>query len=212
MSRTLWFARHGNRYDFVNTEYFSVAARPYDPPLSSEGLLQARELALRLRRETVRAVFCSPYLRTVQTAAPVAEALGLPLYLEAGLGEWLNPEWMRSQPRLMSATDLQRHYPCIDTTYASYRQPQYPEVDASAVGARLGQTLGHLLTHCPGNLAIIGHAVGAAAIAAALKIAPPAALDPSPCSLLQFVEDCSRWQLALAGDTSHLSHPGVTIG
>ncbi|MEO0947463.1 MAG: histidine phosphatase family protein [Cyanobacteria bacterium J06641_5] len=210
--RRIWLARHGNRYDFVRPDWFETARRPYDPPLSREGSVQAQELAHRLCREPIARLFCSPYLRAVQTAAPVAAALGLPLCLEAGWGEWLNPDWMRSRPRLMAVADLYRHYPSIDLTYSSFSQPQYPEPQAADAKQRLGRTLRHLLANYSGNLALIGHAIAAEAVLRALAIAPAAALDSSPCSLVELVEERSGcWQVTLAGDTSHLSQPGVTV-
>ena len=209
--RKIWLARHGNRYDFVRPDWFETARRPYDPPLSREGIVQAQELAARLRREPIGRIFCSPYLRAVQTAAPLAAVLGLPLYLEAGWGEWLNPDWMRSRPRLISVAALQRHYPNIDTSYRSFLQPQYPEPQEMDAQQRLGRTLRHLLASYPGNLVSIGHAIAAEAAIKALAIAP-AVLDTSPCSLVELVETRSgQWQLALAGDTSHLSRPGSTV-
>ncbi|MGK7892391.1 MAG: histidine phosphatase family protein, partial [Xenococcus sp. (in: cyanobacteria)] len=37
MKQTVWIARHGNRLDFVNPEWFNTATRRYDPPLSEDG-------------------------------------------------------------------------------------------------------------------------------------------------------------------------------
>jgi broad specificity phosphatase PhoE len=48
MSQTIWIARHGNRLDFVRPEWFDTALRPYDPPLSKDGFVQAKQLAKRL--------------------------------------------------------------------------------------------------------------------------------------------------------------------
>lgn len=213
--RRIWLARHGNRYDFVRPDWFTTAARPYDPPLSREGFVQARELADRLQREPIAHIFCSPYLRAVQTAAPIATALGLPLHLEAGWGEWLNPAWMQASPRLMAIADLQRHYPSIDldagATHANVL-PQYPEPTEADAKRRLGRTLGHLLATYSGHLVLIGHAVAAPAALETLAIAPEQKLDTSPCSLVELLEEApGRWRLALAGDTSHLSRPGATV-
>jgi hypothetical protein len=41
MTQIVWIARHGNRLDFVNPEWFNTAERPYDPPLSEDGIEQA---------------------------------------------------------------------------------------------------------------------------------------------------------------------------
>lgn len=48
-----------------------------DPPLSAAGRQRAEALRERLIRRPVDAVFATPYRRTRQTAAPLAEALGL---------------------------------------------------------------------------------------------------------------------------------------
>lgn len=48
MTQIVWIARHGNRLDFVNPEWFNTAERPYDPPLSEDGIVQAKQLGQRL--------------------------------------------------------------------------------------------------------------------------------------------------------------------
>ncbi|KVZ00687.1 histidine phosphatase family protein [Burkholderia ubonensis] len=63
-----------------------------DIPLADSGLAQAQRLAVRLARETrdgarVDAIYSSDLMRAQQTAQPVADALGLPLVLRAGLRE-----------------------------------------------------------------------------------------------------------------------------
>ncbi len=55
--------------------------------LGAEGLSQASNLALRLKRERIAALFSSPLERARQTAAPVALALGLPVQLDDDLNE-----------------------------------------------------------------------------------------------------------------------------
>jgi probable phosphoglycerate mutase len=64
-----------------------------DPPLIARGHVQARALAGRLAREAVSALFVTTLRRTVQTAAPLAEQLGLtPVVVselcEVHLGIW----------------------------------------------------------------------------------------------------------------------------
>jgi len=50
-----------------------------DPPLTDAGRARAAELRDRLRSEGITALFSSPYRRTRDTAAPLAEALELPV-------------------------------------------------------------------------------------------------------------------------------------
>ena len=86
--QTVWIARHGNRLDFVKPEWFNTAKRRYDPPLSEDGFIQAKQLGKCLQKENISHIFASPFLRTIQTASEVAKILDLPIKLEAGIGEW----------------------------------------------------------------------------------------------------------------------------
>jgi broad specificity phosphatase PhoE len=64
-----------------------------DPPLTERGETQARELAERLAGHDVAALYCSDLKRCLQTARPIAEAVGvepvlMPELREIALGEW----------------------------------------------------------------------------------------------------------------------------
>jgi probable phosphoglycerate mutase len=61
---------------------------PADPDLASLGVQQAAALAEWLRTDEVHALWSSPMRRARQTAAPVAEALGLPVVVDEGLSEF----------------------------------------------------------------------------------------------------------------------------
>ena len=97
MSQIVLIARHANRLDFVYPDWFLTAERRYDPPLSDDGMIQAQQLAKRLKGERITHIFASPFLRTIQTANAIAEVLDLSIKLEIGLSEWLNPEWMTEE-------------------------------------------------------------------------------------------------------------------
>ena len=56
-------------------------------PLDEEGVKRAAELAELLSEKGVTRVLTSPYLRCVQTVAPLARALGLPLEYRHELGD-----------------------------------------------------------------------------------------------------------------------------
>ncbi len=123
----LWLARHGHRLDFIQPEWFETATYPYDPPLSALGLEQAIELSQQLSHSSVEQIFTSPFLRTVQTAAPLARSLELPIQLEWGLCEWLCADWTLGLPEPNPMDDLRRDYPEIDSNYRSAVLPVYPE-------------------------------------------------------------------------------------
>lgn len=59
-----------------------------DPPLDDVGRAQARALADWLAGERIDTVYASPLRRAVETAAPVADRLGLTLVEHDGVVEW----------------------------------------------------------------------------------------------------------------------------
>lgn len=203
MTQTIWIARHGNRIDFVHPEWFNEADCPYDPHLSDDGDLQAWELGQRLKCESIGHIFCSPFLRTVQTANHVAEVLDLPLKLEWGLCEWLNPDWMHAPPQTLSQEALQKRFPRIDLSYRSRVQPQYPETD-EICSKRTAETAQRLATEFSSNLLFVGHGASVAGAAVGL-LGKSVEIQTRLCCLVKLVRHDSGWVMELNGDTSHLS-------
>lgn len=209
MAQTIWIARHGKRYDFVNPDWFITAELPYDPHLAEEGIVQAQELGQRLQWENIAHIFSSPFLRTVQTAHEVAEILNLPVKLEAGLGEWLNPDWMDYSPEIRHRDTLAQHYPRIDLNYTSKVIPQYPESEET-VQKRTAQTAQTLASNFSGELLLVGHGVSVLGTAQGL-LGRPLQMRPSFCCLTKLVQNKGSWDMEMAGDTSHLSETETTI-
>jgi broad specificity phosphatase PhoE len=203
MPQTIWIARHGNRLDFVHPEWFNTAERRYDPPLSEDGLIQAKELGERLKKEKIAHIFSSPFLRSIQTADRVAEALNLPIKIEAGLSEWLNPFWMSELPQTHPQTFLAQQYPRIDWSYASQIIPQYPESEES-LWQRTAQTAQKLVTDFREDILLVGHGASVLGTTKGLVGGNPVVKAPL-CCLVKIVRDVEEWNLELNGDTSHLS-------
>lgn len=61
--------------------------------LNEKGLGQASDLARRLADAPIAAIYCSPLERTLETARPLAETLGLAVQVREGLGETRYGEW-----------------------------------------------------------------------------------------------------------------------
>jgi broad specificity phosphatase PhoE len=61
-----------------------MTAAPDDPPLSAAGHERAARLAAMLRSADIRNIFSTEYVRTRQTAAPIAEALRLEIVAISG--------------------------------------------------------------------------------------------------------------------------------
>lgn len=203
MSQTVWIARHGNRLDFVNPEWFNTAERPYDPPLSEDGLEQAKQLGQRLVGEGIAHIFASPFLRTVQTANEVANILNLPIKLESGLSEWLNPEWMKTEPERLPLEELQERFPRIDPSHTSLVIARYPET-SEMVLQRTAQTAQRLTAEFSEDVLFVGHGASVVGCTQGLVGGTPE-VKASLCCLVKLVRQEQKWVMELNGDTSHLS-------
>ena len=211
MPQTVWIARHGNRLDFVNPEWFNTAERPYDPPLSDDGVVQAQQLGQRLVGEGIVHIFASPFLRTVQTAYQVAEALDLPIKLESGLSEWLNPHWMPAMPERLSIEALAERFPRIDLTYTSRVVANYPETSEEVL-ERTACTARHLAAEFPEDILLVGH--GASVVGATMGLlggTTEPKVNAVLCCLVKLVRQDQEWLMELNGDTSHLSQTEKVI-
>jgi broad specificity phosphatase PhoE len=209
MSQTVWLARHGNRLDFVNPEWFDTAAKRYDPPLSDDGFIQARELGKRLKNEKIQQIFASPFLRTIQTANEIAEILDLSIKLEAGLSEWHNPVWMSEIPEIHPQEFLAVEYPRIDWSYRSVIFPQYPETKGE-VNLRHKNTINKLLWEFTEDILIVGHGVSVWGATKGL-IPNHIPFKVALCSLTKVVWNGSNWESQFFGDTSHLSRSQMQV-
>ncbi len=109
--RTVIITRHGNRQDFIFPDWQKSARWPDDPPLSADGIVQAEELAKRLKSEEIEHIFSSPFLRTIETASQAARVLDLDVKIEYGLREWLNIGWFEEKPRLMPILEKIKAFP-----------------------------------------------------------------------------------------------------
>jgi broad specificity phosphatase PhoE len=199
--KTVWIARHGHRFDFAYPEWFLTAERRYDPALSDEGFVQVQQLANRLKQEPIDHLFCSPFLRAIQTAQPIAQLLDLPLKIERGLGEWLNPDWMTEYPQTSPLEELTQKY-SIDQLYFSRLIPTYPESE-SAMMQRMASIAGQLVTEFSGNLLLVGHGATVGGITAGLMGENLIWQAPLAC-LTKIVYVKNRWKIELKADISHL--------
>ncbi len=209
MSQTVWIARHGNRIDFVNPDWFLTAEHRYDPHLSEDGHIQAKQLANRLKGEGISHIFASPFLRTVQTANYAAEALDLSIKLEWGLCEWLNAEWMTEMPETESIADLCRRFPRIDASYKG-GVANYPESSQYCLD-RAGDTAKRLANEFPEDMLLVGH--GSSVVGSAIGLAgrPKTKINAALCCLVKVVRDRGEWSIELNGDTSHLTDSETVV-
>ena len=149
--QAIWICRHGERIDGVDPSWKGT-----DPHLSSEGVVQAKETGIRLRHEQILHIFASPFLRTVETAFHIAEALDLSIKIEHGACEWLNSKWFSASPRYVSPGGLAKRFPRVDVNHATLVRPQYPETWEECM-ARCQETSSLLSDAYRTNVLVIGH-------------------------------------------------------
>ena len=165
--QTLWLARHAHRLDFIQPEWFDTAVYRYDPPLSEEGVDRSISLAQEFSRVRIDRIYTSPFLRTIQTADPLARLLQLPIRLEWGLCEWLCQDWTSGFPETTPVEDLIRFYPNIDVAYKSLVLPCHPET-AAELDTRIAIIAGKLIESNCENILAIAHKGSVLGMAAAL--------------------------------------------
>ena len=211
--RAVWLVRHASRRDFDEPGWAATAARPEDPPLSESGRREAWRIGRRLAAEPVAHVFASPFLRAVETGCAVAEALELPLKVEAGLSEWLSADWFPAPPRLLPLASLLGHCRRIDADYRPSGDARHGESGIEAL-RRAGRTALALARGFPGDLVLVGHGASVLGAAAGLLGVTPEAADrraplpemPPGC-ISRLVASGAGFVLEVACDTSHLVAP-----
>ena len=196
--QVVWICRHGNRIDFVDPSW-----KGSDPHLSADGVVQAKETGIRLRNEGIQHIFASPFLRTVETAHYIAEALDLSVKIEHGACEWLNPDWFCKPPSYISPDELRSRFPRIDSSHKSVVIPQYPESSDESL-ARAGETACTLADTHRSDILIIGHGHSVCGMIWGL-IGNDCSIKSGLCALVKIVRQNGSAKMALAGDSSHLS-------
>jgi broad specificity phosphatase PhoE len=165
--------------------------------------LQAKQLGERLKAEQIAHVFASPFLRAVETAHYVADALDLSIKVEFGLSEFFNPNWFFSKPEQLTLDSLAQLFPQIDRGCTSRAIAQYPETEQIAL-LRAGKAARQLADEFSQSLLLVGH--GASVMGAVRGLLnQPVYVSCPLCGLFKLVRQDDEWLMELSGDVSHLS-------
>jgi probable phosphoglycerate mutase len=89
----LLIVRHGESEPAVPGRPFPLVGGHGDPALAPAGREQAQRVADRLEDEGIEAIYVTSLRRTAETAAPLADRLGLEMAVEADLREVHLGEW-----------------------------------------------------------------------------------------------------------------------
>lgn len=142
--RTVYLIRHG-KPDFPGGEKMCLGTT--DIPLGAEGLAQADAMAATL--PPVTAVFSSPLLRAVQTAA----ALGKPVHLNPGLREYHMGNWDG-----LTFRQIREAYPDLYEARGTDPSLSPPGAEDQAEGLRrFASAMEEAVSQSTGDIAVVAH-------------------------------------------------------
>jgi broad specificity phosphatase PhoE len=201
---------------------------PYDSPLDpTEGLDHARAIANAIKDASTNIkassnnafVYCSPFLRTTETAHVIATALSCRVRVEEGLTEWQIPSLLVDEDGVLtrpkSAIELADLYDTIDTSYSSVNptngsvaSPKFPETEQDLL-ERCKKTMHEILaSHAnDDSICIVSHAPCDQAIAYYLEGAESIETSQLRAWPLGGITKFTGLTMVMYGDTSHM--PGM---
>jgi probable phosphoglycerate mutase len=200
------FVRHGASAPHVEGASFPLADGHGDPPLAPEGVEQARLAAHRLVEtgERIAAVYVTTLQRTVQTAQPLVEALGIDPVVEPDLREVFLGDWEGGEFRSRVA-DLD---PIAVRMFEEQRWDVIPNGESNeSLEARVRGAVERIAARHPDELVVavvhggvIGQILNIIAGTEGFRFG-----GADNASITHVVVEPSRWVLRCFNDTSHLS-------
>lgn len=94
MSLNIYFLRHGETVASKTGGFCGTS----DVELTPEGSMMAKDFAVAYQSVPWKAIFCSPMRRTIATATPLCELVGMEMQLRDGLKEIDFGEWEGKTP------------------------------------------------------------------------------------------------------------------
>ena len=198
----IYMVRHGATQLSAEDRF----AGAVDVELSEEGKFQAARLAERLADDSIKAVYCSPLTRTIQTATILASPHQLSLNQEDGLREIHHGHWEG-----MRRSDVETQFP---EEYAAWEEdpftfaPNGGEAGVNVIARALPVIRKIVLEHRGQNVIVVSHKATLRLLISSLLGFDARGyrdrLDQSPACLnvLDF-KDPVRARLMLFNDVSH---------
>jgi broad specificity phosphatase PhoE len=177
-----------------------------DPPLSAEGLAQARAVANRLKGEKIAAVYCSPMQRAVQMAAAIATPHRLKPVPIDGLREIDHGHWEGLPQKDVLKRFAKEHKMWSDdpVNFA----PEGGETGLSVLNRSLPALRDIVLKHANQTVAVVSHKATIRLLACALLGIDPRryrdrlALELANIGLMSF-ESFDRPRMLLWNEQAH---------
>jgi 2,3-bisphosphoglycerate-dependent phosphoglycerate mutase len=207
----LLLVRHGQSQAYRDGTLFPLVDGHGDPPLSSLGEVQAEVVGARLSDLGVDAIYVTTLQRTAQTAAPLAERLGLQVRVEADLREVFLGEWEGGIFRQMMADSG----PVARQVRARERWDVIPGAESSEdLARRVRAAIERIAAaHPDQRVAAFTHGgVIGQALALASGSRPFAFLGADNASISELVITGDYWFVRGFNDTAHLEAAQLPVG
>jgi probable phosphoglycerate mutase len=202
----LLLVRHGQSEAYVEGRPFPLAGGHGDPPLSDLGRAQALRVCDRLAGAQIDAIYVTTLCRTAQTAAPLAERLGLTPRVEPELREVYLGEWEGGLYRKMVAD----FHPIAQRMFAEERWDVIPGAESLiSFDGRVRTAIGRITAeHAGQRVAVFTHGgVIGQALALATGSRPFAFNASDNASVSRLVVTGTKWYIRTFNDTAHLDGP-----
>ncbi|MFF5991380.1 histidine phosphatase family protein [Prauserella flavalba] len=195
--------RHGASAAARESEPFPLVGGQGDPTLAPDGHEQAKRVSDRLAGEPIAALYVTTLRRTVQTAAPLAERLGLTPSVEEDLREVHLGEWEGGLFR----KHIAEGHPVARRLAEEQRWDVIPGAESNdAFAARVGGALHRLAAaHPDEQIAVFTHGgVIGQAMALASGAKPLAFAGAENGSISELVVTGEHWLVRRFNDHAHL--------
>ncbi len=195
--------RHGQSQAYVDGVSFALVDGHGDPPLSELGRQQADLVGARLAGAGIQAIYVTTLGRTVQTAAPLVQRLGLSAEVEPDLREVNLGDWEGGLYRKMLADG----HPIAQQMLSTERWDVIPNAEpADSFASRVRSAISRLADrHRDQRIAVFTHGgVIGQALSLAARSRPFAFTGSDNASISRLVVQDDRWIIGSFNDTAHL--------
>jgi probable phosphoglycerate mutase len=199
--------RHGESAPARGDNPFTLVGGQADPELAPEGRDHARRVGDRLAGERIDAIYVTTLRRTAETAAPLAEKLGLTPVVEPDLREIHLGDWENGLFRKYTTDG----HPIVDRLWTEQRWDVIPGAESDErFGARLRGALTRIAAaHPDQRVAVFTHGgvIGEVFAQASRSVERFAFLGADNGSVSHLVLHGDHWIIRRFNDTSHLATP-----
>ncbi|WP_406634035.1 histidine phosphatase family protein [Amycolatopsis sp. WGS_07] len=203
----IFLVRHGESMPQRLSEPFDLVDGQADPDLAPEGRDHAARVGERLASERIDALYVTTLRRTAQTAAPLAEKLGLTPVVEPDLREIHLGEWENGLFRKHTAEG----HPLAQKLWEEQRWDVLPGAESDeAFGRRIRAALTRVAAaHPDQRVAVFTHGgvIGEVFAQASRALERFAFLGADNGSISHLVVHGDNWLIRGFNDRSHLSAP-----